>query len=45
MAMTEDFHYGALEIKMQITSRTITAEPHPIMIRALAEFEGRRALN
>ena len=45
MAMAEDFASGALEIKMEISSRTITGEPHPIMKRALAEFEGRRALN
>ena len=45
MAMAEDSSSGALEIKMEISSRTITGEPHPIMKRALAEFEGRRALN
>ena len=45
MAMTEDLSLGALEIKMQITSRRITGEPHPIMKRALAVFEGRVALN
>ena len=45
MAMIEDFQLGALEIKMQITSSKMTTEPHPIMKRALAAFEGRVALN
>ena len=41
----EDFHSGALEIKMMITSAKMTGEQHPIMKMALAAFEGRVAAN
>ena len=45
MAMVEDFHSGALEIKMQITSTTLTPEQSNLMHRALAIFEGRVVAN
>ena len=45
MAMVEDFHTGALEIKMQITSTMLTPEQSKLMQRALAIFEGRVVAN
>ena len=45
MAFIEDFHSGALEIKMMITSTKMTGEQHSIMKSALAVFEGRVAAN
>ena len=45
MALIEDFHSGALEMKMQITSSKMMGEQHPIMKRALLAFEGKVAAN
>ena len=45
MALIEDYHSGALEIKMKITSTTLTTEPTKLMQRALAVFEGRVVAN
>ena len=44
-AVTEDFHSGALESKMQITSTTLMTKPTKLMQRALAIFEGRVVAN